>query len=264
MMYSVLSSLLVLFLVGFSEEKRSSRLMSLLGLPTEPSNQDVDIIVDNAHSNSVLTNQVYQDDNDNKQYKFNLYQRLMGVETVNDIENQNNVNEYGSSIMQQLVDAKNTVGDGIIVEATDIIQAALGSEGIDMIKTGINIVLETILHGIMEGFLPSVERVRRDADGEKRTYMDTFVSLMGAMMGRLRCSHFVACRMGKWFQGRLPSAELVVMMVESIIPEVFLEWFGVVKISVIDRSDNCDANYECSLHDMIEDEVKLKTNKIND
>merc|ERR1719319_780183 len=255
MKFGVLSALLVLLLVGFSEEKRSSRLMSLLGLPTEPSNQYVDNADKHSSSyNSVLTNQVYQEDNDNKQNSFNLYQKLMGVKTVKAIENQNNINkqEYGFNIMQQLVDAKNTVGDGIIVEATDIIQAALGSEGIDMIKTGVNIVLETILHGIMEGFLPSVERVRRDADGEKRTYMDTFVSLMG----RLRCSHFVACRMGKWFQGRLPSAELAVMMVESLIPEGFLEWFGVVKISVIDRSDNCDANYQCSLHDMIEDEVQ--------
>merc|ERR1719319_1660156 len=189
MKFGVLSALLVLLLVGFSEEKRSSRLMSLLGLPTEPSNQYVDNADKHSSSyNSVLTNQVYQEDNDNKQNSFNLYQKLMGVKTVKAIENQNNQNninkqEYGFNIMQQLVDAKNTVGDGIIVEATDIIQAALGSEGVDMIKTGINIVLETILHGIMEGFLPSVERVRRDADGEKRTYMDTFVSLMGAMMG---------------------------------------------------------------------------------
>jgi len=255
MVSSVLSSLLMLLLVSLSEEKRPSRLMTLLGEPSEPSNQHVD------YSHSVITNQVYQDDND-KQYSFNLYQKLMGVQPkVNNIENQDNINKPSSSIFQQLVDAKNMMGDGMILEATDIIQAALGSEGMDMIKTGINIVIETILHGIMEGFLPSVERVRRDADGDERTYMDTFVSLMGAMMGRLRCSHFVACRMGKWFQGRLPSADLVIMMVESIIPEAFLEWFGVVKISVIDRSDNCDANYECSLHDIIEDE-QLKYNKL--
>jgi len=161
---------------------------------------------------------------------------------------------YKSGIIQNLIDAKNKVGDGILLEATDTIKAGLNSEGMVMIKTGLNIVLETILHGIIEGFFPSVERVRRDADGAKRSYLDTFVSLLGAMMGKLRCNHFVACRLGKWLQGRIPSAQLVVMMVESVVPEPFLEWFGVIKISVIDRSDNCDANYECSLDEMIEKE----------
>merc|ERR1712080_603022 len=133
------------------------------------------------------------------------------------------------------------------------IEAGLNSEGMDMIKTGFNVVLETI-HGIVKGFFPSVERVRRDAGGAKRSYLDMFVSIVGAMMGKLRGNHFVACRLGKWFQGRMPSAQLVVMMLESFVPEPFLDWFGVVKISVIDRSDNCDANYECSLDEMIERE----------
>ena len=42
-----------------------------------------------------------------------------------------------------------------------------------------------------------VECVRRDADCAKRSYLDTFVSLLGAMMGKLRCNHFVECRLGK-------------------------------------------------------------------
>merc|ERR1719186_2542082 len=205
-------------------------------------------------SYSVQTNEAYKEVDDNHR-SMNPYQMFMSAKSQvgKEKKHDDNVN-YESGIMENLIAAKNKVGDGILLQATDTIKAGLNAEGADMIKSGLNVVLETILHGIVQGFFPSVERVRRDADGAKRSYLDTFVSLLGAMMGKLRCNHFVACRLGKWLQGRIPSAQLVVMMVESVVPEPFLEWFGVIKISVIDRSDNCDANYECSLDEMIEKE----------
>jgi len=202
---------------------------------------------------SVLTNQVYSEDEQSHTSQ-SLYQRLMGRRGKVDAykyqeENQNTEKTVSLGMFRRLVDAKNKLGDGILLQATDIIQAALDSEGMVMIKDGIRIILEAILHGIMDGFLPTVERVRREADGDKRTYLDMVSSVGGALMGRQKCSEVLACRTGKWFQGRLPAAQLAVMMVESVVPGPFLEWFGVVKKSVIDRSDNCDLDYECSLQD---------------
>lgn len=202
---------------------------------------------------SVLTNQVYSEDEESHTSS-SLYQRLVGRRGKVDAykyqeQSQNTDKIVGGSIFRRLVDAKNKLGDGILLQATDIIQAALDSEGMVMIKEGIRIIIEAILHGIMDGFLPTVERVRREADGDKRTYLDMISSVGGALMGRQKCSEILACRTGKWFQGRLPAAQLAVMMVESVVPRPFLQWFGVVKKSVIDRSDNCDLDYECSLQD---------------
>ena len=47
----------------------------------------------------------------------------------------------------------------------------------------------------------------------------------------------------------MPGAQLAVMMAEPMIPNSMLDWFGVVKKSVIDRSDNCDIEYDCSLQE---------------
>jgi len=230
------------------------------GVSSEDTDQATLEHTNNDHAYSVQTNEAYQDNDNHKDQSFSLYQMFTfksssknQVDDKDRLDQDNSVN-LDSGILGNLMEAKNKVGDGILIESIDTIRAAIDSEGMEMIKTGINIVLETVLHGILQGFFPSVDRVRRDAEGDKRSYLDTFVSLVGAMMGRLRCSHFIACRLGKWFQGRLPSAQLVVMMIESFVPDAFLEWFGVVKISVIDRSDNCDANYECSLQEMIEND----------
>ena len=47
----------------------------------------------------------------------------------------------------------------------------------------------------------------------------------------------------------MPGASLAVMMIEGIVPKSFTNWFMVVKTAVIDRSDNCDENFACSLVD---------------
>merc|ERR550519_2953722 len=120
-----------------------------------------------------------------------------------------------------------------VAENTDLKQV----EGMDMIKNGIKVVLETVIHGIINGFLPTVERVRREADGAKRSYLDGVVSVVGAVMGKQECSNMIACSTGKWVKDKMPAAQLAAMM----------DWFNVVKKSVIDRSDSCNVDYQCNL-----------------
>jgi len=199
---------------------------------------------------SVLTNRIYEEDE--AKHSPSLYQKLMGRRKVDPKEYQQQDNgDTGKAVgfFRRLINAKNKIGDGVLLQVTDIFDAAVDSDGLVMIKEAIRTIMETILHAVVNGFLPTVERVRREADGDKRTYLDMLSSLVGAMIGRQSCGDIIACRMGKWFQGRLPAAQLVVMMVESVVPAFLLDWFGVVKKSVIDRSDNCDLDYECSLQD---------------
>jgi len=135
-------------------------------------------------------------------------------------------------------------------------QAKEDSEGLKMVKSAIKVILETTIHSFINGFLPTVERVRRDAGEEERTYLDGAVYLAGALLGKHRCSQMIACRAGKFVQNRMPGAQLAVMMAESMVPNAMLDWFGVVKTAVIDRSDNCEADYRCSLS---EDEEQQET-----
>ena len=59
----------------------------------------------------------------------------------------------------------------------------------------------------------------------------------------------ITFRTGKFVGQRVPGASLAVMMIEGIVPKSLINWFGVVKTAVIDRSDNCDEEYECLLVD---------------
>ena len=45
------------------------------------------------------------------------------------------------------------------------------------------------------------------------------------------------------------------MMIEGIVPKSLSSWFGVVKTAVIDRNDNCDEDYACSLVEEESDET---------
>ena len=46
-------------------------------------------------------------------------------------------------------------------------------------------------------------------------------------------------------QAKLPGPQMMVVMVESFIPPAALDWFGVVRQSVIDRRDTCVEDYVC-------------------
>jgi hypothetical protein len=123
------------------------------------------------------------------------------------------------------------------------------SEGLRMVKSAIKTVLETALHSFLNGFLPTMDRVRRDAENERRSYLDGVVYMIGALLGKQKCSHMIACRTGKMVQTKMPGAQLAVMMAEPMVPYSMLDWFGVVKKAVIDRSDNCEIEYDCSLQE---------------
>jgi hypothetical protein len=62
---------------------------------------------------------------------------------------------------------------------------------------------------VVDRFLPKVERVRRDADPEKKTYLNGVVYVMGSLLGKQSCSNMIACRTGKFIQvSNLPPTPL--------------------------------------------------------
>jgi len=137
-------------------------------------------------------------------------------------------------------------------------QAKEDSDGLKMVKSAIKVILETTIHSFINGFLPTVERVRRDAPEEDRSYLDGAVYLAGALLGKQECSQIIACRTGKFVKDKMPGAQLAVMMAESMLPDSMLDWFGVVKKSVIERQDNCEADYHCTLSSEEEPEKPKK------
>jgi len=121
------------------------------------------------------------------------------------------------------------------------------SEALVMVKTAMQVIMETAIHSFINGFLPTVDRVRREANEEKKGYLDGVVYIVGALIGKKDCSNMIACRAGKMVQERMPGAQLAVMMAESMVPKTMLSFFGVVKRAVIDRSDACETEYNCVL-----------------
>ena len=62
-------------------------------------------------------------------------------------------------------------------------------------KEAFQSLLEVAFKGFFEGFLPHVQRQRRDTtDGDARSYMDIAIGAVGALMGRQGCSEKIACR----------------------------------------------------------------------
>ena len=57
-----------------------------------------------------------------------------------------------------------------------------------------NVVVEVALMGLLEGFLPHVERQRREATDFKKNYIDIIFNFFGALVGRQQCSEILACR----------------------------------------------------------------------
>ena len=62
------------------------------------------------------------------------------------------------------------------------------------VKMALQKLFEAALHGLVKGFLPHVERQRREANDEERTYLDIAVNTIGALLGRQECSEIIACR----------------------------------------------------------------------
>ena len=121
------------------------------------------------------------------------------------------------------------------------------SEGLRLVMEAMRVIWSAILKGMFDGFFPVIERVRRDTSSEwrKNFLLDWILDTIGALIGRQRCSQKIACRTGKVMQEKLPGVQLVLVMLESFVPPAILEWYGIVRQSVMDRSDSCSTEYIC-------------------
>lgn len=116
-------------------------------------------------------------------------------------------------------------------------------------KEAFNANFDLMLRGLNEGMLPHVERIRREAHSERRTFIDVFINFLGALLGRQQCSEIIACRTGKFVGYQVPGAGVLMMIMENLIPQSIRSWFNVVKTAVMDNNNNCDAEYLCTLVD---------------
>merc|ERR1719192_173996 len=116
-------------------------------------------------------------------------------------------------------------------------------------KEAFNANLDLMLRGVKEGMLPKVERIRREAHSERRTFIDVFINFLGALLGRQQCSEIIACRTGKFVGYQVPGAGVIMMIMENLIPQSIRSWFNVVKTAVMDTNNNCDVEYLCTLVD---------------
>jgi len=122
-------------------------------------------------------------------------------------------------------------------------------EALKKAKEAFEANFDLMLRGVTEGMLPRVERIRREAESERRTFIDIFINFLGALLGRQQCSEIIACRTGKFVGYQVPGAGVIMMIMENLIPGSIRSWFNVVKTAVMDRSDNCDVEYLCTLVD---------------
>ena len=58
-------------------------------------------------------------------------------------------------------------------------------------------------------------------------------------------------RTGRYFGSKVPSAGLMMMMVENFVPESLKSFFGVAKSATVTHGDHdhCEHQYQCSLVD---------------
>merc|ERR1712110_328299 len=91
---------------------------------------------------------------------------------------------------------------------------------IKTVKEAFSVLLEVTVLGLYQGLMPHVERQRREASDEKKTYIDLVINFIGALMGRQQCSQILACRSGKSVGYRLPGAGVFMMMLRNNSPSL--------------------------------------------
>ena len=62
------------------------------------------------------------------------------------------------------------------------------------LRAAIKTLLDTVMDGFFSGFVPAVKRRRREVGEEERSYLDTAVTALGALVGRQNCTKVIACR----------------------------------------------------------------------
>ena len=63
-------------------------------------------------------------------------------------------------------------------------------------------------------------------------------------------AHHFLFRTGKFVGYQVPGAGVIMMMLEGIVPLSIRNWFEVVKTAVLDKTDNCETDFLCSLMDV--------------
>merc|ERR1712226_184721 len=107
------------------------------------------------------------------------------------------------------------------------------------------------MHAWRFGFTPELERNRRSAGGEERSYLDMFIIAVGAFLGNQDCSKVVACRTGKMMASELPGSGVFVLMLDSLVPASVRVWWDVVKVAVVDPGSDCEGGFTCTLHEEV-------------
>ena len=62
------------------------------------------------------------------------------------------------------------------------------------LKFALKSLFEAAYKGFVDGFLPHVDRQRREATDDNRSYLDIVIGAIGALMGKQGCSEKIACR----------------------------------------------------------------------
>ena len=65
---------------------------------------------------------------------------------------------------------------------------------VKIVKQALQSLLEAAFKGFMDEFLPHVDRQRREATEDDRSYLDIVVGAVGALMGKQECLEMAACR----------------------------------------------------------------------
>eukprot|EP00092_Neocalanus_flemingeri_P020491 GFUD01022198.1.p1 GENE.GFUD01022198.1~~GFUD01022198.1.p1 ORF type:complete len:199 (+),score=40.83 GFUD01022198.1:82-678(+) len=179
----------------------------------------------------------------------NSFSKYMDTET-NEVAPRDKMSHYralvaGNTDTTVEVEEKKTIKISSQIEIPD-------SEGLRLVLEALKITWGAAWKGVLEGFLPTVERVRRETrdDWEKNFLLDWAMDMCGAVIGRQKCSQKVACRAGKLMQAKVPGAQMMVVMAESFVPPGFLDWFGVIRQSVVNRRDSCVDDYQCDFSEM--------------
>lgn len=113
----------------------------------------------------------------------------------------------------------------------------------------LNGIFKNVLNHIVDEILPALSAVsrRKRESGEDDSYVDSIATGVGALMDRQSCRDRITCRTGKIIQRNIPGAQVMVMLMENLIPDPWQNWFSTVKTSVIDRRDNCELDYHCHI-----------------
>ena len=139
------------------------------------------------------------------------------------------------------------------------------TESIKLIMEVLRVIWEALMTGLTKGFMPTVERFRRDTSSSKGFRIERFFSLhhishisgflldwildiLGAVIGRQECSQRVACRTGRLAQEKVPGSQMVVVMMESFVPPSLLHWFSILKTGVMSSFYSCDTAFSCDFN----------------